>query len=171
MTSTLLAETTLPLGLNFFEILLEMFNLAILVVGVRFLLYKPVKKYMEKRSEEYKKAEEESEQKRKEAEDLKLQYEKVLEESRQNAITCSKEATASAMIQAEEIVENAKTEAERILQKAEEELSHKELMQKEELSNSVSELALDMASKILQREIKTEDNDIVINNLIERWKN
>lgn len=170
MLITLMAEQGLPLGLNFFEILIHMLNLAILIIGMRLLLYKPVKKFMDKRSQEYVKAEQESEQKKIEADNLKLQYEKLVEDAHQNAISISKESQASAMIQADEIIEEARKEAQGILQRAEAELNNNEALQKEELSNSVSELAVDMASKILKREIKTEDNDEVIANLIEQWK-
>lgn len=169
MNITLLAESSLPLGINFFEILLHMFNLAILIVGMRFLIYKPVKKFMKNRSEEYKKAEDESEQKRKDAEELKKRYEKAEEEARQNAIIASREAAASAQIQADEIIQTARTEAAEILKKADEELYNKELMHKEKLSGSVAELAYDVAQKILQRELKPSDNDAVIDNIINRW--
>lgn len=169
MNITLLAESSLPLGINFFEILLHMFNLAILIVGMRFLIYKPVKKFMKNRSEEYKKAEDESEQKRKEAEELKKRYENAEEESRQNAIIASREAAVSAQIQADEIIQNARTEAAQILKKADEELYNKELVHKEKLSGSVAELAYDVAQKILQRELKPTDNDAVIDNIINRW--
>jgi F-type H+-transporting ATPase subunit b len=169
MYTTLIVEG-MPLGLSFIEILIHMFNLAILIVGIRLLLYKPVKKFMEKRALQYKQAEEESEQKKKEAEDLKLQYEKLVEDSRQNAITITKEATVSAMIQADEILENAKNEAERRLKRAEEEIAHMNALHKEELSDAVSDLAVDMASRILQREVKPEDNDDIIENLIRKWK-
>jgi len=166
----LLMAEGLPLGLNFVEILIQMFNLAILIVGIRFLLYKPVKKYMEKRAAQYKQAEEESEQKKKEADALKLQYEKLVEDSRQNAVTITKEATASALIQADEIIDFAKNEADRRMKRAEEEIAHLSTLQKEELSGAVSDLAVDMASRILQREIKPEDNNDIIDNLIRKWK-
>ncbi|HOB63984.1 MAG TPA: ATP synthase F0 subunit B [Clostridia bacterium] len=170
MNTILLAASKLPLGLNFFEVLLHMLNLAILIVGVRFLLYKPIKKFMDKRSEEYLKAEEEAEAKLKEAEELKARYEKIAEESRLSAITASQEAAASALIQADEIIDNAKAEAARIIKAAEEEAKHKEILHKKELSNSVSELAVELASKLIKKEYKPEDNDPIIKDLVERWK-
>lgn len=169
MHVTLIAEG-MPLGLNFLEILIHMFNLAVLLVGIRFLLYKPVKKYMDKRAAQYKQAEEESEQKKREAQDLKLQYEKLLEDSRQSAVTVAKEAAASAMIQADEIIEAAKAEADLHLRRAQEEIKHMEALQKEALSDAVSDLAVDMASRILQREITPKDNDEIIDNILRTWK-
>ena len=44
----------IPLNINWQQILLHLFNFAILFAGLYFLLYKPVKKFMEKREKYYK---------------------------------------------------------------------------------------------------------------------
>ncbi len=51
----------IPLNINWQQILLHWFNLAILTGGLYFLLYKPVKDFMEKREAYYQNREEESE--------------------------------------------------------------------------------------------------------------
>ena len=45
----------MPLNINLQQILLHLLNFVILFVILYFLLYSPIKKFMEKRTEEYKK--------------------------------------------------------------------------------------------------------------------
>lgn len=59
-----------PLNIDWQQILLHAFNFIILAAGLIFLLYKPVKKFMNKREENYKKAKLEAEENREEAERL-----------------------------------------------------------------------------------------------------
>lgn len=47
----------MPLNINWQQILLHLLNLVILVVGLYLILYKPVKKFMKKREDDYKQRE------------------------------------------------------------------------------------------------------------------
>ena len=44
----------MPLGIDFAQIFLHLFNVVILFGGLYFILYSPVKKFMDKREEYYK---------------------------------------------------------------------------------------------------------------------
>lgn len=59
----------MPLNIDFQQILLHMLNFVILFAVLYFLLYKPVKKFMDDREAEYKKASDEAAMKLKKAED------------------------------------------------------------------------------------------------------
>ena len=126
----------LPLGIDFRQIFLHLFNFAILTGGLYFLLYSPIKKFIEKREEHYrnmdsealeklesaKKAEDEansrletieseiSENRKKaeaELEALKLKKTKEAEEKAKKIIRDAKETAEEEKI---EIIENANRE-------------------------------------------------------------
>ena len=69
-----------PLNIDFVQILLHLFNFALLFAGLYFLLYKPVKKFMEKRRQEYADMDAKSAQALSEAEALKKEYESKLKD-------------------------------------------------------------------------------------------
>ena len=60
----------LPLGINFQQIFLHILNLALLTMGLYFLLYNPVKKFFIKREEYYKKIDDDANKKLESAESL-----------------------------------------------------------------------------------------------------
>ena len=97
----------MPLGLDFVEILLHMFNFALLLIGIRFLLYKPIKKFMAKREEEYKKAEEDKKKAEVEAQIKKKEAQLLMDEAKQKAVKISEEAAAAVEAHKKEIIESA----------------------------------------------------------------
>ncbi|MDR2267767.1 MAG: ATP synthase F0 subunit B [Christensenellaceae bacterium] len=168
MTCLLLAE--MPLGFNFIEILLHMANIAILLIVMRFLIYKPVKKFMAKRASEYATRDAETEKSKADAEALKEKYESLLNNAQSEALRISEDATLVANASAERIIQDAKKKATTIIEKTEEELRIKATEDKEAMAGAISELAVAMATKILDREFRQKDNDAVINLIVGEWK-
>lgn len=166
--ATIMAEE-LPLGLNFLEILLNMLTLAILIVAIRFLLYKPIKKFIAKRQEKYIKESEESAKKLSEAEELKKQYEAMLNDAKRDAYEIAAEAERNAKFQANEIIDNARKTAEAMLEKSAQDIEIAKASAKETISADIVTLAVDMASKILEREVSAADNDVAIEKVLSEW--
>lgn len=160
----------MPLGLNPIEILLHIFNFAVLIIGVRFLLYKPIKKFMDKRAAGYAEAEEERKKLDEAANADREAARKTLEEAERSAVKIEEEANAAAMAEADAIMENARKEAREMIEKAEADLAVREERQRIAMSREVTALALTMSTKILEREVKAEDNDAVIGPLIEQFR-
>lgn len=158
------------LGLTVQEFLLHLLNFVILVVALRLLLYKPVKKFMEKRKEEYEQAEEKYQGAVKMTEEAEKNAEKVLDEAREEAVKIAEEAHALAMVQTEEILLTAREEADSIVKKAKEEAEQAKKKEMDNLYYSVSDLAVNISEKLLGRELKGEDNDVFIDNLLENMK-
>ena len=61
----------MPLNINFQQVFLHMFNIALLFGAMYFLLYQPVKKFMDERAARYAKMDEEAKAKLAEAEQSK----------------------------------------------------------------------------------------------------
>ena len=70
----------IPLNIDWQQILLHMFNFTILAGGLYFLLYKPVKDFMEKRLEYYTNLEAEAAKKLEEAEKVEKEYQNRLKQ-------------------------------------------------------------------------------------------
>lgn len=119
----------MPLNIDLQQILLHWMNLAILTGGLYFLLYKPVKQFMDKREEHYRELDRQADEKIAQAEQLKAQYGEKLagadEEIRQARAKAqqslqqsTQEQMDQARAQAEQIVHNAHAEAGRIREQA-----------------------------------------------------
>ena len=148
----------MPLGLNVIEILLHIFNFIILIIGVRFLLYKPIKKFMDKRAQGYAEEEAEHEKKKEEAEKLRAEAEEKIREAEVRAAKIEDDANANAIKEADAILESARKDAKDIVARAEADMAAKEVRERAALSREVTSLALTMSSKILEREVNAEDN-------------
>lgn len=164
-----LLASNLPLGLDFLEILLHLLNFAILIVGIRFLLYKPVRKFMKKREEEYRAVAEESAAAKAEAEKVKAASQSLIREARTQAVKISEDASAAAKLQSLEIMEKAHKDADLLIEKTKKEMENEKIKAREELVNSASRLAINIAEKLLEREISSSDNDILIDSVIDEW--
>lgn len=128
----------LPLNIDFQQVLLHMLNFAILTMALYFILYKPVKKFMDDRAEMYAEKDREAKEKLEEAENLRLEYEERLKkaDAEIEEIKAQKQKETEAEISlmrekagkaADEIIEkgrrDAKDEHDRIIRDAEDEIS------------------------------------------------
>ena len=68
----------MPLNIDWQQILLHLLNFVILFTGLWFLLYKPVRSFMQKRKEHYEKMDADAEKKHAEAEEKRAVYEEKL---------------------------------------------------------------------------------------------
>ena len=118
-----------PLNIDPQQILLHWMTLAILVGGLYFLLYKPVKQFMAKREEHYRELDRQADDKLAQAEQLKAEYQGKLEvadeeirlarsKAQQAAGQSAQEQLDQAKAQAEQIVAHAHAEADRVREQA-----------------------------------------------------
>lgn len=161
----------LPLGLSFTEILLHLFNFAILLTGIIFLLWKPVKKIMEKRKAEYAKAADDSKTMVKEAGELKIEYGILLEDIEKEKIDIIDKALKEAEIRSEGIISKTKEQAEVIISNAREVAKNDALQAEKALEKDIATLAVSIASKIIDREISSKDNEKLIESCLTDWEN
>lgn len=127
----------IPLNIDWQQILLHWMNLAILTGGLYFLLYKPVKRFMEQREAHYRDLDAQSAEKLREAERIKTEYQAKLdgaaEEIRQARAKAQaavqqsvEEQLAQAQTQAQQMIAHARTEAEqsreRVMRESQKEL-------------------------------------------------
>ena len=108
----------IPLNIDWRQILLHLLNLAILFLILYFLLYNPVKKFMEKRKKHYEEQNAESEAKLADAKANKEKYEKLLTNAEEEIAEKKRAAIADARAESEKIIKSAEEESSSILKKA-----------------------------------------------------
>ena len=158
-------------GLNLTEILLHVLNLFILLLGINLLLYKPIKKIIDNRNQKHQEAIIEHDKLVKDTEDLKQEYATLKKDTEKEIDTMRKDAIKDAEQVRNNIINNAVQESSKIIEKANESAKQESKKLKEELSKSVPDLAINIASKVIKRELKNSDNDEIISSIIDEWKN
>ena len=119
----------LPLNIDWQQILLHVFNFVILAGGLYLLIYKPVKNFMDKRTEYYRGLEKDAEDKLVHAKELEHEYadkindakaqaSDVIASAEETAREQSKTILADAQTQRDKIIAQAHTDADRIREKA-----------------------------------------------------
>lgn len=108
----------IPLNIDWRQILLHLLNLAILFLILYFLLYNPVKKFMEKRKKHYEEQNAESEAKLADAKANEEKYEKLLTNAEEEIAEKKRAAIADARAESEKIIKSAEEESSSILKKA-----------------------------------------------------
>ena len=108
----------LPLNIDLRQILLHMLNFVLLSGGLYFILYKPIKDFMEKRRKLYEDMDDEARVKLEKADELKREYEERLVRADEEIKKSRESVELQANSDAAAIIENAQKEAEDILAKS-----------------------------------------------------
>lgn len=155
------------LGLGGWEILFHAVNLAILIVALYFLLYKPVKKIIANHRNKLEDIRKENARLREETETFKERCDGM----KQKALEESAQISRRAAQRGAEIVEEAQNKAAAILENARKEALTERNRMQHELHDSVGHIAVEIAEKILEREVNEKDNRKIIDESLSEWEN
>ncbi len=108
----------MPLNIDWKQILLHLFNFVLLFAILFFLLYKPVKKFMDKRMQYYKEMDENANKKLEDAEEMKKAYEEKLSAASEEIAEKKRDADLLVERERQEKMARAEKEAGAILEKA-----------------------------------------------------
>ena len=139
----------MPLNIDWQQILLHLFNFAILSVGLYLLLYKPVKKFMDNRTRYYEDLDNEAKEKLKTAEEKRELYESRLtnveSEISEKRAKAAKETEQVAAMQ----LQSAKNEAKQIVEKAKETAEHERSKIIKDAQVEITKLAIAATEKLV----------------------
>jgi len=139
----------MPLNIDIQQIFLHLFNFTILFAALYFLLYQPVKSFMEKRSNYYDDLDRQSREKLEEAKQVRVDYEQKLtdadEEIRQRMEQAQKEAMDAAQAQ----IQDAKEQAAHILAKARAEAQAEQERTLAEARKEIADMVTAAAEKLI----------------------
>ena len=139
----------MPLNIDFQQIFLHLLNFTILFAAMYFLLYKPVKAFMDKRAAYYADLDQQAQDKLAEAERIRLDYQRKLESADDEIQAKSAQAQQLAMESAEQQLEKAQSEAAHVLAKASAEAKAEKERIINEARGEVEEMIAAAADKLI----------------------
>jgi F-type H+-transporting ATPase subunit b len=141
-------------------------SFVVLLVLLSKFAFKPIAQALDRRSEAIRKSIEEAEKQRTEAKKLMEDYQKQLAEARAEASKIIDEARGLGENVRKEVVEKANAEASALLQRSQEELQRQKEKGVQELKDTVANLAVQIASKIIEKEVNEATHRQLVDNLI-----
>jgi F-type H+-transporting ATPase subunit b len=144
----------IPLNIDWQQILLHLFNFAILAGGLYILLYKPIKAFMDKRTDYYKDLDDSANAKLKEAEEVKASYDAKLAGADAEISEKRKESLAKTQAEADIKIAEARTQADKILKDAKVNIEREHDKMLEESKKEVANLAVEATKKLLEQSAK-----------------
>ena len=140
------------------DVIQHVLNILILFLILKFLVYKPVRSFLISREERILRQRERAASDMAEAMKLKTQYEASLSGAKEEAENTVKNSVLRAEEEAEKIIENAKLKAEAYLKEAREQAKKERQETMTGLRSEVAAISIELASKILEREVTAADN-------------
>ena len=146
--------------------LAQVCNLMIQLVIFKKLLLNPVKKVIAERKAKADSQIADAEKLRTEAEAMKAEYEQNLQNARNeaNQIVASAQKTAAA--RSEELLGEARAQAAALKQKAEADIAQERKKAVNEVKDEIGGIAMEIASKVVEREISENDHKDLIDEFI-----
>lgn len=148
------------------EIITQLINLLLLFLLLKHFLFKPVQNILNARQAEIDKSYADAETAQTRAEELRDEYEKRISDAKAEAADIAKAASRKAQAHYDEVVGTAKADAARLREKAEAQIEQEKKKVMNELKDEISGIAVDIASKVVEREIDEKDHEELISEFI-----
>ena len=146
--------------------LAQICNLMIQLVIFKKLLLNPVKKVIAERKAKADSQIADAEKLRTEAEAMKEEYEQNLQNARTEANQIVAAAQKTAAARSEELLGEARAQAAALKQKAEADIAQERKKAVNEVKDEIGGMAMEIASKVVEREIKEADHQDLIDEFI-----
>ena len=146
--------------------LAQICNLMIQLVIFKKLLLNPVKKVIAQRKAKADSQIADAEKLRTEAEAMKAEYEQNLQNARTEANQIVAAAQKTATARSEELLGEARAQAAALKQKAEADIAQERKKAVNEVKDEIGGMAMEIASKVVEREIKEADHQDLIDEFI-----
>ena len=146
--------------------LAQICNLMIQLVIFKKFLLKPIKQVIADRKAKADREIADAQKLRTEAEAMKAEYEQNLQNARTEANQIVATAQKTATARSEEIVGEARAQAAALKQKAEADIAQERKKAVNEVKDEIGGIAMEIASKVVEREIREEDHRDLIDEFI-----
>lgn len=153
-------------GVNFWTMIFAWINLLILYLFLKKLLFKPLKGMIDSRQKEIDDMYSDAESATASAEAMKQEYEEKLQAANEESEEILKNAQRKAQLREEEILREANAEAARTLERAEAQIELEKKHAINQVKNEVSEMAISIASAVIERDVKAEEHSEMIDDFI-----
>ena len=139
----------MPLNIDWQQILLHIFNLAILTGGLYFLLYAPIKKFIEKREEEYRRLDAETKERLSSAEAMENEAKLRLDGVESEILRMRAKADEELHARADRQIEEAAQKAEKIISDAQKSAQEERKAILRDADNEIISMTKEAAKKMV----------------------
>ena len=153
-------------GVNFWTMIFAWCNLLVLYFVLRKLLFKPVKNMIDSRQQEIDGMYSDAEKSREDASAMKADYEEKISRAQEESEEILKNAVRRAQLREEEILREANDKAARVMKRAEEQVEMEKKRAINEVKNEVSDMAIGIASAVIERDIDRKEHEALIDEFI-----
>mgnify|MGYP004707444163 FL=1 len=153
-------------GIDPWTALFTFCNMMITFAVLKKFLFKPVKKMIDDRQAEIDTMYADADAAPQKAAELEQEYQQHLQSIRDERDTLLREATARAQKREEEIVGEARAEAAALRAAAEADIAQERKKAVNDLKNEIGGIAVDIAGKVVEREINETDHKALIDEFI-----
>ncbi len=154
--------------INIWEICLYIINIVILFVFLRWLLYKPVMKFMNKRTDGIQQQLDDASKLQTDAEQLKAKYDEMMENAQGLAAQIINQGKDIADEQAKQIALEAEEQAKEIRERTKKHVEEQKKQAIIDMRQEVTRIAVQIAEKVLEREVSYADNKDIIEKFFEK---
>lgn len=154
-------------GVNPWTALGTFCNLLITFAVLRHFLFKPVKQMIDARQQEIDQMYADAAQAKKKAAAMEEEYQQHLKSIKAEQDAMLRDATVRAQKREEEIVNAARSEAQALRAAAEAEMAQERKKAVNDLKNEIGGIAVEIASKVVEREISVKDHQALIDEFIQ----
>lgn len=144
-------------------------NTLILFLVLKHFLFKPVNKILDERREKVEKTYKEADDKLTEASRLETEYTEKLANAKAESAEIVKNATKRAQLRSDEIIAEAKTDASGLIVKANADIEKEKKRAVNQIKDEISDIALMVAEKVVEKEISPKDHERLIENFISEF--
>ena len=141
-------------------------NLFIQMYLIKRFLFKPVGEMLEKRRARADAQIREAEQAKADADAIKTEYEQNMKEAKEKANEILITAQKTAALQSEEMLKEATAQAAALKSKAESDIAQEKRKAVNEIKDEIGGMAVEIAGKVIEREISEEDHAKLIDEFI-----
>ena len=141
-------------------------NLFIQIYLIKKFLFKPINEILEKRRALTDGRIADAQKAKDEAEAMRAEYEKDMLDAKTRANEIVANAKRTATIQSEEMVKEAARQATAIKEKAQSDIAQEKRKAVNEIKNEIGSMAVEIAGKVIERELDAQDHEKLINEFI-----
>ena len=148
---------SLPLNIDWHQILLHLFNFAILAGGLYFLLYKPVRDFMDKRTAYYQGLEAQANDKLAHAKALEDEFQSKMDNAESDTTKMKAKAVKESETVAAAMLKSAKEQSEKLLLAAKEAAQLEREKMLSEARQEITQIAVAATKKLLEDDARIYD--------------
>jgi len=145
-----------------FTLILQIISFLILLGLLKKYLYKPFMKYLEDRAKEASNILGSARSAEEKAKEYAEQTRKTLDQAKNDALRLKDETRRIADKERLDTINRSKTEARRIVEEAKKEIKKAESEASKKIKTSIADISMEVARKILGREVKKDDHSKLI---------